>query len=155
MPRDHRYGNCYLFSAICPGNGAAVGHVCDRANTQEMNRHLMDISAAVPEGCYALVVLDGAGWHRSKDLACPENVSMLRLPPCSPEPDPVETLFQLLKARHFANQVFETAETVTEKVATVWEGFVASPDRIRSIGHRSWARLAPDAVPANPGHPHV
>ncbi len=155
VPRDHRYGHCYLFSAICPDDGAAVGHVCDRANTQEMNRHLLDIGAAVPDGRHALVVLDGAGWHRSRELDCPENVSVLRLPPYSPELNPVETVFQFLKARHFANQVFETAEAVTERVAEVWEGFAASPDRIRSIGHRSWARLTPDATPANQGHVHV
>ncbi len=135
VTRDHRYGYCYLFSAICPDDGAAVGHVCGRANTQEMNRHLLDIGAAVPDGRHALVVLDGAGWHRSRDLDCPENVPVLRLPPYSPEPDPVETVFRFLKARHFASQVFETAEAVTERVAEVWESFAASPDRIRSIGH--------------------
>ena len=154
VPRDHRYGYCYLFSAICPEAGAAVGHVCGRANTQEMNRHLLDISAAVPQGRHALVVLDGAGWHRSKELECPDNVSMLRLPPYSPELNPVETVFQFLKARHFANQVFETAEEVKEKVAMVWKGFAASPDRIRSIGQRSWARLAPENEPASPDHAH-
>ena len=50
IPRDHRYGYCYLFSAACPSTGQAVGHVCERANTDEMNRHLEDVGAAVPEG---------------------------------------------------------------------------------------------------------
>ena len=33
MMRDHRHGYVYLFSAACPATGAAVGHVCARANT--------------------------------------------------------------------------------------------------------------------------
>ena len=61
IPRDHRRGYCYLFSAACPSTGQAVGHVCERANTDEMNRHLKDVGAAVPEGEHAIIVLDGAG----------------------------------------------------------------------------------------------
>ena len=121
----------------------------------EMNRRLMDICAAVPDGRRAPAAFDGAGWHRSKDLDCPDDISVSRLPPCSPEPDPAESVFKFLKARHFANQVFETTEAVTERVAEVREGFAAPLDRIRSIGHRSWSRLTPVAAPANQGHVHV
>ena len=76
VPRDYRYGYCYLFSAICPETGGATGHVCDKATA---------------EGHHALVILDGAGWHRSKVLEIPGNVSLQRLPPYSPELNPVET----------------------------------------------------------------
>ncbi|MCY4459204.1 MAG: transposase [Albidovulum sp.] len=103
VPRDHRYGYCYLFSAIFPEAGVAVGHICDRASTDEMNRHLLDIAASVPDGRHALVVLDGAGRHRSKGLEIPASVALRRLPPRSPELNPVETVFQFLKSRHFAN----------------------------------------------------
>jgi len=141
IPRDYRYGYCYLFSALCPARGEAIGHVCDRANTVEMNRHLKDIGAMVPKGHHALVIFDGAGWHRSRDLACPDNVSVLRLPPYSPELNSAENVFQFLKANHFANQVFETAEDVKTRVAAVWETFAGQAERIQSIGHRSWARV--------------
>ena len=120
VPRDHRYGYCYLFSAIFPEAGVAVGHICDRANTDEMNRHLLDIAAKVPDDRHAPVVLDGAGWHRSKALEIPANVTLLRLPPYSPELNPVETVFQFPKSRHFANQVFETADAV---VGAIWRLF--------------------------------
>ncbi len=79
--RDHRYGHLYLFPPACPATGDAVGHVCDRANTGEMNRHLREIGERVPAGKRALMVPGGAGWHRSKDLGIPANVSLLRLPP--------------------------------------------------------------------------
>lgn len=150
VPRDFRYGYCYLFSAICPASGVAAGHVCDRANTDEMNRHLLDISAAVPDGRHALVVLDGAGWHKSKALEWPHNVSLLHLPPYSPELNPVETVFQFLKARYFANQVFATANVVKERVSAVWSDFTQVPDRITSLGTRAWAHLTPDTIAQMP-----
>ncbi len=79
--RDHRYGHLYLFPPACPATGDAVGHVCGRASTAEMNRHLRDIGERVPAGKRALVVPGGAGRHRSKDPVIPDSVSLLRLPP--------------------------------------------------------------------------
>ncbi len=93
--RDHRYGYVYLFSAACPATGDAVGHVCGRASTAETDRHLREIGERVPAGKHALVVLDGAGRHRSKDLEIPDSVSLPRLPPYSPELNPVETVFSV------------------------------------------------------------
>ncbi len=152
VPRDHRYGYCYLFSALCPANGLSATHVCDRAHTDEMNRHLHDISAVVPSGRHALVVLDGAGWHRSKSLETPHNLSLLHLPPYSPELNPVETVFQFPKAGHFANHVFAAGEDVKDKVGEVWETFVNTPDQITSIGSRMWARLIDDKPTETPVH---
>ncbi len=93
--RDHRYGHLYLFPPACPATGDAVGHVCGRANTAEMDRHLRDIGERVPAGKRALVVPGGAGWHRSGDLGIPDSVSLLRLPPCSPELNPGGTVFSV------------------------------------------------------------
>ena len=56
----------------------------------------------------------------------------MRLPRCSPEPSPTETAFQFLKSRHFANQVFDSAEAA-------WAEFTEATDRIRTLGARFWA----------------
>ncbi len=133
---DHRDGYVYLFSAACPETGAAVGHACARANTAEMNRHLRDVSAQTPAGKHALIVLDGVGWQGSKDHEVPANVSPLRLPPYSPELNPVETLFSVLKHRHFANRVFEDAEHVRETVEEVWNRFTRKTGEIMQITAR-------------------
>ena len=139
--RDHRYGYCQLFSAICPAKGAAVGHIRGRANTEEMNRHLLDIVAAGPQGRHALGDLDGAGRHRSKDLEVPEDVTLLYLPPCGPELNSTENVFRFLKASRFANQVFATTEAIREWVTAVWQEFAANPDRITLVGNRRWAKI--------------
>ena len=91
--KDHSNGLMQLFSAACPDTGAAIGYVCAGVNIVGMNRRLRDVGEGVPAGRHALVVLEGAGWHRSSDLEVPANVSLLRLPPYSPKPDAAETLF--------------------------------------------------------------
>ena len=139
--RDHRYGYCYQFSAASPTAGQAVGHSCARANTDEMNRHLLELIAVVPQGRHGVVVLDGAGWHRS-DLEVPDNLTLLRLPPYSPELNLMENVFGVLKRKHFANRVFATVDDVRKTVDTVWQKFANTPEQIASIMSRQWATLA-------------
>ena len=146
IPRDRHFGYCYLFSAACPQRKRAVGHVCSRANTDEMNRNLGDISAAVELGSHAVVVLDGAGWHKSKDLDIPSNLSLLHLPPYSPELNPMENVFEYLKFNHLANRVFRLIEDVFIGVKMAWLEFEDAPDLIKSITSRKWA--AAEAVNA-------
>ena len=55
IPRDRRFGYWYLFSAACPARELAVGHISQRANTTEMNRHLKDISEQVAPGSNAVL----------------------------------------------------------------------------------------------------
>ena len=136
--KDHRQGYVQPFSAACPETATAVGHVCARANTAGMNRHFRGIGEAVPAGRHAPIVLDGAGWHTSKELEGPVNVSQLRLLPHSPEPDPVETLFPVLKHRHFANLVSDSAAHVKETVEEVRNGFTRSREEIMRITAGSW-----------------
>ncbi len=63
-----------------------------RANLHAMNLHLQEISTQVSHGAFAVLTLDGAGWHQLGDrLVVPDNIGLLHLPPYSPELNPVET----------------------------------------------------------------
>ena len=62
------------------------------ANTEAMNLHLQEIAAAVAPGAHAVLVVDGAGWHGATALALPANLSIVTLPPYSPELNPVENV---------------------------------------------------------------
>jgi hypothetical protein len=41
-------------------------------------------------GAHAAVVIDGAGWHTSSDLVVPPNITLVPLPPYSPELNAIE-----------------------------------------------------------------
>ena len=55
-----------------------------------------------------MLVLDGAGWHGSAALDLPDNLSLLTLPPYSPELNPVENVWAYLRANKLAITVFNT-----------------------------------------------
>ena len=67
---------------------------CD---TDAMAAHLIEISAAVDPGAHAVLIVDQAGWHLTPKLAIPDNISVLALPPRSPELNPVENVWQFMR----------------------------------------------------------
>ena len=56
-----------------------------------------------------LLVLDGAGWHRSDHLRIPPGIHLLFLPPYSPELQPSERLWPLTN-EPLANRCFATLD---------------------------------------------
>src|SRR5438067_5646350 len=71
-------------------------------NTLAMNHHLRDISSQVAADAHAVVILDRAGWHRSQGLVVPGNITLLELPPYSPELNPVERIWHYLRSHWLA-----------------------------------------------------
>ncbi len=59
-----------------------------------MALHLKEIAQAVAPGAHAAVLLDRAGWHVSTKLVVPDNITLVPLPPRSPELNPVENVWQ-------------------------------------------------------------
>src|SRR4051794_3651057 len=79
-PKDQRTASAYIFGAICPAEGKGAGLVLPRCTTEGMTLHLKKISQAVTPGAHALVLVDQAGWHQSKKLVVPDNVTLMPLP---------------------------------------------------------------------------
>jgi hypothetical protein len=50
-----------------------------------MNAHLEFISKAAGDDRHVVLVLDQAGWHVAQRLKVPKNITLLHLPPYSPE----------------------------------------------------------------------
>ncbi len=80
-PKDCRYAWADIFGAVCPARATGAALVMPCANTDAMSAHLAEIGRRVSSGADAILVLDGAGWHSSRDLAVPANVTLLALPP--------------------------------------------------------------------------
>ena len=89
-PRQQGFASAYLFGAVCPERGEGVALVLPEVSTAAMSTFLAELARAVPAGTHAALVLDGAGWHVSDDLTVPANLTLIPLPPYSPELNPVE-----------------------------------------------------------------
>lgn len=138
-PRDSRYEWAYLFGAVCHHRAAGVALVMPYANSEAMNLHLREIGRAVAPGAHAILVLDGAGWHTSNALTPPHNISLLCLPPYSPELNPVENVWEYLRKNKLALRVYDTYDTIVDACCNAWTDLVASPARLVSITRRPWA----------------
>jgi transposase len=85
--------------------GEAFSLFLPKVNTEMMNLYLAEMSEAFP-GKRIMILLDQAGWHKSKSLNIPTNFFLECLPPYSPELDPVEKLWQHLKKHVCRNRLF-------------------------------------------------
>jgi DDE superfamily endonuclease len=139
QPADQRYESAYLFGAICPARGVGVGLALPYADTEAMQMHINEITHHVAKGAHAVLLLDRAGWHTTGNLVWPKNITPILLPSRSPELNPVEQIWQFLRANYLSNRVFETCDDIIDASCQAWNRLVALPETITSIGMREWA----------------
>lgn len=140
-PRDQRYEWAYIFGAACPQRRATAALVLPVANSEALTLHLAEISRQVSPDAHAAVVLDGAGYHIAKDLAVPDNITLIRLPPRAPELNPIENVWEYLRGNKLAITVFDSYEDIVDKTCDAWTFFANDLDRVASVTTRSWATV--------------
>ena len=138
-PRDQRTQSAYIFGAICPARGVGAGLVLPRCNTDAMILHLREISAVVSDVAHAIVLVDQAGWHLSKALHIPHNITLLPLPSKSPELNPVENIWQFMRENWLSNRIFLSYDDILDHCCFAWNQLIDQPWKIMSIGLRDWA----------------
>ena len=138
-PKDQRTTSAYIFGAICPDKAKAAALVMPHANTNALNAHPAEISLAGEPGAHALLMLDRAGWHTSSTLEVPRNITLMALPPRSPELNPVENVGQFIHENWLSNRVFKSYGDILDHCCHAWNNLASQPARIASIGNRKWA----------------
>lgn len=139
--RQQQFEYAYVFGAVCPARDEAVGLVMPVVNTEAMLVHLEHISVKIPEGRHAVIVLDKAAWHTTKRLKKFNNISLLLLPPASPELNPTEQVWQVLRNEHLANRCYEGYNEIISACCDAWNAFVDTPNRVKDLCSRSWSNL--------------
>lgn len=140
---DLRTKSAYLFGAICPARGIGAAIVMPRADTEAMQHHLDEIARNLAPKAHAVVLLDQAGWHTTGNLRVPEHLSLLPLPPKSPELNPTENIWQFLRQNKLCNRIFNGYDEIVDAACRAWNSLIADPARITSIGARQWAIINP------------
>jgi transposase len=90
-------------------------------------------------GAHAILILDQAGWHGAKGLKAPGNISLLPLPPRSPELNPQENIWQFMRANWLSNRVFKSFDDIVDHCCYAWNTLIDQPWKIMSIARRDWA----------------
>ena len=89
-----------------PVTGESCAIVTPTVCTALMNQHLAMIARQVGPTRHVVLVLDRAGWHVAKALAVPANVTLLYLPPYSPELNPTERVWAYWRSHYLSNRVY-------------------------------------------------
>ncbi len=108
------------------------------ADTPAMQAHLDEIATMVDPGAHAILILDQAGWHTSKSLVVPDNITLLPLPPRSPELNPVENVWKFMRDNWLSNRIFQNYDDIVAHCCDSWNKLIDQPWRIMSIGLRDW-----------------
>lgn len=109
------YKNFYLYSAVNHKTGEDFTLVLPKVNTECMNIFLTEFSEYL-SGRTIVCVMDGAAWHKSKELKIPDKMRIIIQPPYSPELNPVEKFWQYIKNNTIKNQVFQCLDELEEKL---------------------------------------
>src|SRR5215217_5980583 len=137
--RQQGFASAHLFGAVCPGREVGVALVLPEVSTAAMGVFLAELSRAVPAGTQAVLVLDGAGWHVSEDLAVPADPTLVHPPPYSPELNPVERVWEHLRDRWLSHRVLAGGyEAVVDAACAAWNALLAEPGRLRSLTSFPW-----------------
>lgn len=104
-----------------------------------MQKHLEEIAKHIEPGNHGVVVFDQAAWHTTKKLQLPGNISLLPLPPASPELNPTEQIWQVLRDRYLGNRCFDSYEHILESCCEAWNAFTSTAGAVRQLCTRAWA----------------
>lgn len=134
---QQKYRWQYVYGALEIGGGAAEFWYAPTVNL-ECNRHFLQQLAAQDPARTHVIIYDGAGFHhRDGHAALPANVRILTLPAYSPELNPVEKLWDLLRDA-ICNRVFPTIPKLCEAITARLRPFWEEPEPVLSLLGTGW-----------------
>lgn len=134
--RQTEYEWAYLWAAIDPVAGELAWMVGPTVNTALMNTFLAGMAEMLAPDEHAILVLDNAGWHVAKALTVPSNITLLPLPPYSPELNPAEHLWHWLKSHHLSNRVYDDYDDLKQCGVNAFEQL--TPERLQTVCAADW-----------------
>ena len=121
-----------------PGTDDAFALVLPYVNTEAMQIFLDRFAATIGKNEHVALILDQAGWHGSNSLSVPGNITLIPLPPYSPELNPVERVWLYLKERFLSHRLLNDYDAIVEATARAWNALVAEAGRIKSLCSYPW-----------------
>jgi transposase len=135
---DRRFESTSIFGAVAPETGNAFGLILPQANTLTMSIFLEAFAETVPDDVHVVMVLDQAGWHGAKKLVIPDNVTLVALPPYSPELNPVERVWLHLRERFLSLQLFADYDAIVDACCRAWNSFADNIKHAQSLCLYPW-----------------
>jgi DDE superfamily endonuclease len=131
--RQTQYDYLWVLAAACPATGAATGILMPGLDTDVINLFLGEFSRQLAPDVHAVLIWDGAGFHTSRSVVVPANVTLLQLPPYSPELNPIENLWHYLRSHYWSNRSYADWEELKSAAASGLVAVGTDADRIKTV----------------------
>ncbi len=132
----------WLYAAVHPSSGRVFWLVLPYLNAEMMQCFLNEFARAhAPQGKRVVMVLDGATAHRAKSLCIPERLTVVSLPAYTPELNPTERLWTVVK-EGVANRSFDTLNVLEEAVCSRCQKISAAPEQVMALTNYHWLPVA-------------
>ena len=129
--RQTRYEWCYLYAAVEPATGASAALIAPNVDTGTMNEFFKILDAERKPDEHIVLILDGAGWHKSKRIELPSGITTLPLPSYSPELNPTENLWHYLRSHDLSNRAYDDYDALFDASGDAYRRL--TPETIKSV----------------------
>ena len=129
----------YSFGFVHPQTGETYWLLMPSVSVEVLNLALSEFSRDVnPEGKKQLILLlDRACFHTGKGLEVPQGIELFYLPPYTPELQPAERLWSLLR-EVVVNKVFTKLSALEEVVMKRCQWFTRNREKVRAHVGFEW-----------------
>ena len=131
--RQTQHDYLWVIAAACPASGSAAGIIMPCLDTETINVFLGEFSRQLAPDVQAVLIWDGAGFHTAKALEVPANVSLVRLPPYSPELNPIENLWHYLRSHYWSNRFYPDWDALMEAAISGMVAVGTDADLIKAV----------------------
>jgi transposase len=138
--KQQQHISAYIFGAVCPAEEKASALILPDCNMDMMEFHLGEIERTLKPGKHVVLLLDQASWHSSQNLKCPPRITLVPIPPYSPELNPMEQVWQWIKYTCLSNSVFKDYDHIVDSTVKAWNRFLEECS-IKTMCSRAWAKV--------------
>jgi len=131
----------HMSVAACSEQDLAFSMIYSKADTLTTGDFLQRLSETLPPNKHIALILDNASYHKSEKLIIPSNITLIFLPPYSPELNPVEQIWWYLRQYYTANYCFKSLDDAFDICSDAWQAFIAQAGRVQSLCFRGWVAL--------------
>jgi transposase len=130
----------YVLAAVCVTTGAVSASLVSGLDIAVLNAFLRQVSHELPAGVHAVLIWDGAGYHTGAELGVPANISLILLPPYSPELNPVENLWHYLRSHHWSNRTYRDYDDLESEAVRSLGAVCRDVERVKSLCNAPYVR---------------
>ena len=131
-----QYRWVWVYVAVEPTRGTCHVLLLPHVNGDWLQLYLQSLREVTGEDDLA-VVMDNAPSHKNRAIVWPVGITPVYLPPYSPELNPAEQVFRMLR-QWLANRIFATEDDLQTALITALHTFWDDPHVVIRLTHYPW-----------------